>query len=318
MIVINLIVEYCRWKFLIYRYIGGGGSGARQGTGVNSYGGGGGAGGTQNTGYYFVNAIGSTAESVDAANAGFTPGSWGRTLTIAIGAGGTGGTSASSDTSSGNNGIAGGASTITLTGTPGFMMYSSGGALGAGGTTSSGAAGTGQQRMQNGIPRVTTYLTSGGAGSNTLGTAQVVIQYVNTGGAGGGGVSTANSAQIGGAVQTTSGTTAPAFFDPRIVSGNNITDGGSSGTATSQPFTPVTLGNMKYAPGLGGVGGGGSATTAANNGENGYRGGGGGGGGGSRNTFAYGANGGNSSFYNISATGGGGGGTAVFHSFFLT
>eukprot|EP00599_Poterioochromonas_sp_BG-1_P007486 CAMPEP_0173134472 /NCGR_PEP_ID=MMETSP1105-20130129/1308_1 /TAXON_ID=2985 /ORGANISM="Ochromonas sp., Strain BG-1" /LENGTH=162 /DNA_ID=CAMNT_0014046269 /DNA_START=2815 /DNA_END=3300 /DNA_ORIENTATION=- len=28
MIVINLIVEYCRWKFLIYRYIGGGGSGA--------------------------------------------------------------------------------------------------------------------------------------------------------------------------------------------------------------------------------------------------------------------------------------------------
>ena len=270
---------------------GGGGSGARQGTGVSTYGGGGGAGGTQNTGYYFVNAIGSTAESNAAANAGFTPGSWGRTLTIAIGAGGTGGASASSDTSSGNNGGAGGASTITLTGTPGFMMYSSGGALGSGGTTASGAAGTGQQRMQNGIPRVTTYLTSGAAGNNAIGTSLTVIQYVNTGGAGGGGVSAANSAQSGGGVQTTSTTTAPVFFDPRIASGSVIKSGGSSATATSRPFTPVTVGNMKYAPGLGGVGGGGSATTAANNGENGYRGGGGGGGGGSRNTFASGAGG---------------------------
>jgi hypothetical protein len=278
---------------------GGGGSGARQASGTNSYGGGGGAGGTQNTGYYFVDAIGSTAESVAAGNAGFTPGSWGRTLTIAIGAGGTGGTSASSDPSVGNNGGAGGASTITLTGTPGFMMYSSGGAFGSGGTTSSGAAGTGQQRLHNGIPRVTTYPTSGAAGNNFIGTSLTVIQYVNTGGAGGGGVSSANSDSTGGGLQTTSTLTAPAFFDPRIASGSNIKSGGSSGTATSQPFTPVTVGNMKYAPGLGGVGGGGSATTAANNGENGYRGGGGGGGGGSRNTFASGAGGNGGNGYGV-------------------
>jgi hypothetical protein len=272
---------------------GGGGSGARQGTGVNSYGGGGGAGGAQNTGYYFVNAIGSTAESVAAANAGFTPGSWGRTLTIAIGAGGTGGASASSDTSSGSNGVDGGASTITLTGTLGFMMYSSGGAFGSGGTTSSGAAGTGQQRLQNGIPRIDYYpnYTSGASGNNAIGTSQVVTQYVNTGGAGGGGVSTGNSASSGGGVQTTSGTTDPTFLDPNITSGNDIKSGGASGTATSRSFSPVTIGNMKYTPGLGGVGGGGSVLTAANNGEAGYRGGGGGGGGGSRNTFASGAGG---------------------------
>jgi hypothetical protein len=270
---------------------GGGGSGARQASGTNSFGGGGGAGGTQNTGYYFVNAIGSTAESNAAANAGFTPGSWGRTLTIAIGAGGTGGASASTDPSSGNNGGAGGASTITLTGTPGFMMYSSGGALGSGGTTTTGGAGTGQQRLENGIPRAATQLTSGASGSSLSGISVTVNQYISTGGAGGAGVNTSNVASGGGSINNSSATTAPYFADPNIASGSSIKTGGSSGTATSQSFIPATVGNMKYAPGLGGAGGGSSATTAANNGTNGYRGGGGGGGGGSRNTFASGAGG---------------------------
>ena len=274
---------------------GGGGSGARQGAGVATYGGGGAAGGTQNTGYYFVNAIGSTLESNVVGNAGFTPGSWGRTLTIQIGAGGTGGASASSDTSSGSNGVAGGASTITLTGTPGFMMYSSGGAFGSGGTTSFGAAGTGQQRMQNGIPRATTYLTSGVTGLNVTGNSISVQQYVNTGGAGGGGVSTGNSPSGGGSISNINTTVSSYLVDPDIASGGAIKSAGLASTATSRTFIPATIGNMKYTPGLGGAGGGASATTAANNGTDGYRGGGGGGGGGSRNTFASGAggNGGN-------------------------
>jgi len=270
---------------------GGGGSGARQGAGIATFGGGGGAGGNQNTGYYLVNAIGATLESNAAANAGFTPGSASRILTIAIGAGGAGGTSASSDTSNGSGGTAGGASTVTLNGTPGFMMYSSGGGAGGGGTTTSGTAGTGQQRLQNGMPRNTTYLTTGFPGSNTTPSNYTVSTYLSTGGAGGAGITTANSAGSGGTILSSALSTAPVIFDPNIATGSTIKAGGSSGTATSQLFIPATVGNMKYAPGLGGAGGGASTTTAANNGTNGYRGGGGGGGGGSRNGFASGAGG---------------------------
>jgi hypothetical protein len=139
---------------------GGGGSGARQASGTNSYGGGGGAGGTQNTGYYFVNAIGSTAESNAAGNAGFTPGSWGRTLTIAIGAGGTGGASA---------GGGGGAGAVGGQGSPSF-----GGAGGAGGAGSDFAPlfGTAPQTFYPSVPAPrgpsSTFSGGGGAGSGGI------------------------------------------------------------------------------------------------------------------------------------------------------
>lgn len=270
---------------------GGGGSGARQDAGIATFGGGGGAGGTQNTGYYFVNAIGATLESNAAANAGFTPGSASRILTIAIGAGGAGGTSASSNTSNGSGGTAGGASTVTLNGTPGFMMYSSGGGAGGGGTTSSGTAGTGQQRLQNGMPRTTTYSTTGNPGSTTGAADYSASIYQSTGGGGGGGVNTGNGAGAGASIIIPNLSTAPLIVDPNIAAGATVKSGGLSGTATNQPFIPATVGNLKYAPGLGGAGGGASGTTAANNGTDGYRGGGGGGGGGSRNGFASGAGG---------------------------
>lgn len=270
---------------------GGGGSGARLTSGTNTFGGGGGAGGTINTGYYFVNAIGASLESNSAANAGFTPGSWARSLVITIGAGGDAGTAITADNTNGNPGGAGNPSTVTLSGTPGFMMYSSGGNAGSGGTNTSGAGGVGQQMLINGIPVATTYLTTGAAAQAlTNGISITVAQYTNTGGAGGGGISTSNGSFAGGSINQTSATTLSAINNPFIVRGGTIKSGGLAASSTSQPFQPLTIAGP-YTPGLGGVGGGANALSAANNGEDGYRGGGGGGGGSSRNTFNSGAGG---------------------------
>ena len=270
---------------------GGGGSGARLGSGTNTFGGGGGAGGTINTGYYFVNAIGASLESIAVANPGFTPGSWARSLVIVIGAGGNAGTAITADSTNGNPGGAGNPSTVTLSGTPGFMMYSSGGNAGSGGTNTSGAAGAGQQMLINGIPVATTYLTTGAQGQALAnGNPITVSQYANTGGAGGGGINTANGSFNGGSINAASNAIISAINNPFIVRGGTIKSGGLAASSTSQPFQPLTIAGP-YTPGLGGQGGGASTTTAANNGGGGYRGGGGGGGGGSRNTFNSGAGG---------------------------
>lgn len=240
---------------------GGGGGGARQSG--SAYGGGGGAGGVIVLKEFYVSDLGGP----------------GQTLFITIGAGGDAGIAATGDTSNGGNGGAGGATSISIAGKPGILIYCPGGNLGSGGTGAAGTAGSGQQCF------IDNYSVTGGAGGSSGGAVTVLAVYSH-GGAGGG--FKIGSGFNGGAI-TLQTTTVSGIMSSLVARSSNIYNGGSADSAT-KPFDSYQhiLGIMS--PGFGGPGGG-SGTVASNAGGNGFRGGGGGGGGASQNGVAASAGG---------------------------
>lgn len=283
------------WVMLIGAGCGGGG-GRRSAINVAASGGGGGAGGTVNTAYYWVDSLSLASETYSGpGSSAVRPGSYGKTLTIVLGAGGAGGAKATGDSTSGSPGGRGGDSYIQVTGSLGNMMYSYGGAnygspFGAGGTETSGAGGTvntvSGYPMINGIasPMASTAFSSNGSGAGNNLTYYGL--HSSNGGAGGGSISGANAGINAGGL-TVNIATQPLILNPfwnlssASLKAGGITDGGTPSFEALTTYGP-------YSPGLGGVGGGAGLTVAAGNGTNGYRGGGGGGGGASRNGLAAG------------------------------
>jgi hypothetical protein len=284
------------WVMLIGAGCGGGG-GRRSATNVAASGGGGGAGGTVNTAYYWVDSLSIAGEARGGGGApAIRPGSYGKTLTIVLGAGGAGGAKATGDSADGSNGGRGGDSYIQVTGMTGNMMYSYGGAnygspFGSGGTISTGSAGsvTGVSGypMINGIasPMASTSFSSNGAGAGN--SVTIYGLYSSNGGAGGGSISSGNVAGNAGGLSINTGLQ-PIVLNPNFnLNNGNILKAAGVANSGNPSFEALTV-HGPYSPGLGGVGGGAGSAVAAGNGTNGYRGGGGGGGGASRNGLASG------------------------------
>jgi hypothetical protein len=262
---------------------GSGGSGGRYASGSTNVGGGGGGGGRIFVDDFPINIFGSS----------------GTVINVVIGAGGVSVNGATVNTTAGTAGNAGGASSISINGTPGTMILAGGGNVGGAGNNGLGGQGsTGGQSWCFGD--VTGVAGGGGNGSATNfpqgpGSTQLpsgsagLWNLQSNGGCGGGGLNSSDVAASGGAI--TAGGAFTAQYSPRYTSGNNLRQPGqpNTGTAGDSSFGYTIAG--QYSPGLGGVGGGGGQTTNAGPGRDGYRGGGGGGGGAALNGFNGGASG---------------------------
>lgn len=250
-------------KLYIFAIGGGGGGGGGARNSLDAYGGGGGSGGA------FVLLEFNVYEW----------GGPGQTLIISIGSGGGGGAAAIGDSSSGGNGSPGNATSITISGKPGILIYCAGGAAGNGGTTASATGGAG----------VLCYLGLSSAtadnGANSNGSITLNSMFSHGGAGGGAKLSTPNT---GGSIILSASTTT-AITNPLVVKAGTLYSGGST-ESTTAPRNPSQHILGILSPGVGGPGGG-SGTTAANSGARGFRGSGGGGGGGAGNGIEAGTGG---------------------------
>jgi hypothetical protein len=214
------------------------------------------------------------------------------TLYVQVGLGGAGGAAQTVNATNGNAGTAGGTSYVALypsvnnstlrgnillhsnqifgsttTAAGGFGGTASSGFNGSGATATSVGSGSG---FYLGIGQFTS--TAGQAGSSSSATVAPTVITINgiTGGGGaGGGITTANSALIGGAINS------PSVLIPYLTSlaGGAVDNVGNDGYAVKKP--------LMY---IGGTGGGGATTAVVPSGGNGAIGCGGGGGGASSST----------------------------------
>jgi hypothetical protein len=191
----------------------------------------------------------------------------GKVLEIAIGAGGGGGAPRTTD-STGQAGSGGGATTLTLSGKVGFLLYAPGGAGGgAGGGLFPATNGAGRTPMFNGF--ISTFVATVGPNINTS-----ISSFFDKGGAQGG-------------LANNSGTSANpgrniVICNTNYALGETLRTGNSANSAQSTDLDGTGIFIFgKYTGGIGGAGGGGGSSQNATNGGNGWRGGGGGGGGGS-------------------------------------
>lgn len=196
-------------------------------------------------------------------------------LTVGIGGGGTAAAAVTTDSTDGNQGLNGGATTVSGTVSGRTIARASGGGGAGGGTSGSAGAGAGGGGggMQTGATGVT-FSNTGGAGS------QPADSPNGTGGAGasGGGLTTGNAQSAGG--------------------GGGVSQFTSDGTAATAGTTGGGAGNMGASTpsgtgtGGGGAGGGSNASGAGGKGgDGGFYGAGGGGGGASLNGNNSGAGG---------------------------
>lgn len=237
---------------------GGGGGGARYPSPSQSYGGGGGGGAAFILHEFNV----------------FDLGGAGQTLFITVGAGGSGGAAATGNSTNGSTGNPGGATSITLRGSPGILIYCEGGNAGTNGTNSS-TGNTGSPGKSCYVYGFTIAGTTSapGTGSNSIS----ISSMRDTGGAGGGAFITLNNDGGSLAVNNATGSNS----SPLYVIGTrntNIYTGATGNTGNHAPNSTKFIAGI-MSPGFGGAGGGTGTTTNAGNGGSGFCGGGGGGGG---------------------------------------
>jgi hypothetical protein len=251
---------------------GGGGSGRRRATTAQTCFGGGGGGSGSSMVHTFLR------EQLD-----------GKVLEIAIGAGGNGAIARTVDNTNGGAGIGGSATTLTLSGKVGFLLYAAGGAGGGAGTTVGGIPGAGRSPMFNGF--ISNNAGAGGSGTSlTSGSNATYSFFWQKGGAGGSGFSGLGTVSPGGGSIILGSGLVVCNTDYAL--GAILRTGNSSNAAQSTELDGTGIFVFgKYTGGIGGAGGGAGTTQAATNGGSGWRGGGGGGGGASFSGFNSGAGG---------------------------
>ena len=232
---------------------GGGGGGGRKGaTGIIRGGGAGGGAAGVSIGFYSIAALGNPT-----------------TITVTVGAAGTGGAGATATDANGSAGVAGGETSLSISGTK--FIAAQGGSAGNGGTTVAGTSGGQINSDFNGA--------GGGAGGGSSAAGSINAFFNKTGGPGGG----------GGGISAPNAVTASASGGPGF---NGLCAGGANGGAgtAGSPGTAPT--SDRYTGG--GGGGGGALLTAgvAGAGGAGARGAGGGGGGAGVNSTSDGGAGG--------------------------